>query len=585
MTPEAEKNLSLWLEGPYDTATKEEILQLLQTDPKSLEDAFYTHLSFGTGGLRGLMGVGTNRMNGYTVRATTQGLANYLKKMGKSPLSVCIGYDARHHSRFFAEEAAKVLAGNEIQVFLFRDIRPTPLVSFACRNKKCSAAIMMTASHNPAAYNGYKVYWSDGGQVVPPHDRGILEEVSQVQSPSQVRMVSFLSDPRIEWLGEEIDQLYLDAVSPLQIYPQDNQTSGNNLQIVYTSLHGTGGTLVPKILHRWGFSHVLPVSAQMTPDGDFPTVSSPNPEEPAALAMGKQLLVEKQADLLLATDPDADRVAAVVLHRGQPVTLTGNQLAALCLQHICSGLADQNRLPLRAAFVKSIGTTELFAAICAHFQRPCHNVLTGFKYIAEKIRLWEETPGGPQYLFGGEESFGYLMGSLVRDKDGVSSSALICEAALQAKNRGKTLVDCLEELFYTYGVYQESLLSLNFGETKEGKEQMQQAMSHLRKHIPKTVEGLRVVCLEDCLSSQKKDFLSGQSRPSVLPISDVLLFWLEDKSKILIRPSGTEPKVKIYCAAVKPVVGTLSATEEACTKHCQALAQAAQRLLVNVHES
>lgn len=579
MTPEAQKNLSLWLEGPYDAATKEEILKQLQADPKGLEDAFYTHLSFGTGGLRGLMGVGTNRMNGYTVRATTQGLANYLKKIVQGPLSVCIGYDARHHSRFFAEETAKVLAGNAIRVFLFQDIRPTPLVSFACRNKKCSAAIMITASHNPSAYNGYKVYWSDGGQVVSPHDRGILEEVSCIQDPSQVQTASLLSDSRIEWLGEKMDQLYLDATSTLQIYPQDNQIFGENLQIVYTSLHGTGGTLVPKILHRWGFSHVLPVSAQMTADGDFPTVASPNPEEPAALAMGKQLLVEQQADLLLATDPDADRVAAMVLHRGEPVTLTGNQLAALCLQHICSGLASQGRLPLRAAFVKSIGTTELFTAICAHFQRPCHNVLTGFKYIAEKIRQWEEAPNGLQYLFGGEESLGYLMGSLVRDKDGVSSSALICEAALQAKKQGKTLVDCLEDLFYTYGVYQESLLSLHFGETKAGKEQMQQAMSRLRKHIPKTIEGLRVICLEDCLSSQKKDLLSRRSSPSLLPISDVLLFWLEDKSKILIRPSGTEPKVKIYCAAVKPVVGTLSATEEACTKHCQALAKAAQHLL------
>lgn len=579
MTPEAQKNLSLWLEGPYDAATKEEILKQLQADPKGLEDAFYTHLSFGTGGLRGLMGVGTNRMNGYTVRAITQGLANYLKKIVQGPLSVCIGYDARHHSRFFAEETAKVLAGNAIRVFLFQDIRPTPLVSFACRNKKCSAAIMITASHNPSAYNGYKVYWSDGGQVVSPHDRGILEEVSCIQDPSQVQTASLLSDSRIEWLGEKMDQLYLDATSTLQIYPQDNQIFGENLQIVYTSLHGTGGTLVPKILHRWGFSHVLPVSAQMTADGDFPTVASPNPEEPAALAMGKQLLVEQQADLLLATDPDADRVAAMVLHRGEPVTLTGNQLAALCLQHICSGLASQGRLPLRAAFVKSIGTTELFTAICAHFQRPCHNVLTGFKYIAEKIRQWEEAPNGLQYLFGGEESLGYLMGSLVRDKDGVSSSALICEAALQAKKQGKTLVDCLEDLFYTYGVYQESLLSLHFGETKAGKEQMQQAMSRLRKHIPKTIEGLRVICLEDCLSSQKKDLLSRRSSPSLLPISDVLLFWLEDKSKILIRPSGTEPKVKIYCAAVKPVVGTLSATEEACTKHCQALAKAAQHLL------
>lgn len=566
LDPAIRTNVDSWLKGNYDDETKAIILKLIQENPKELTDAFYTTLSFGTGGLRGLMGVGSNRMNQYTVRAATQGLANYLTKQPKPPQghSVLIGYDSRHHSKFFAEEAAKVMAANQIKTYFFTDLRPTPLVSFGCRYKHCSAAIMVTASHNPSQYNGYKVYWNDGAQVVPPHDLNIINEVNLIRDNSQVKCVDSLTHPLIVLIDEEIDKVYLNVVSKLQLYPNENKNEGHSLKVVYSNLHGTGNTLVSKLLPAWGFSNISQVESQKMPDGSFPTVKQPNPEEKEALKLGIELLESTQGDIFIATDPDADRVGVVVRHQGESVILNGNQIACLCLEHICNSLTKQKKMSERAACIKTIGTTELYQSIADTYGVACFNVLTGFKYIAEKIREWENDPKGHHYIFGAEESYGYLLGTQSRDKDAVLSSALICEMALQAKKQGKTLIDLLNTLYQKHGVFVEKLLSLNFEESKAGKEKMSESMKQLRKNPPKTMLGIPVVVLEDYQNSLKKDLLSGKTEPITLPKSDVLLFWLEDRSKVMIRPSGTEPKVKLYCGVVtEPGRSILESRQEA----------------------
>lgn len=571
-----QKNLNVWLKGHYDAEVKSQIQQLLKEDPKQLIDAFYTHLTFGTGGLRGLMGIGTNRMNFYTVRAVTQGLANYLHKQPKyqnQKPAVLIGYDSRQYSREFAQEAAKVLAGNQIGVYLFQDLRPTPLVSFGCRYQHCLAAIMITASHNPSAYNGYKVYGPDGGQLASPNDQAMIAEVVKVTDPAMVIMTSSLSHSLIQIVGNEIDDAYVQSIASLQNYPEINHQKGHRLKIVYTSLHGTGITLVPKALQAWGFSTLAYVDSQIIPDGSFPSVKTPNPEETQALKMGIDLLLEIEGDLLIATDPDADRIGAVVRHENQAIVLNGNQLIVIYLEHICTALSSQNRLPARAAFIKTVGTTELFTAICQHYQRPCFNVLTGFKHVAEKIREWETQPNGYQYIFGGEESYGYLLGTYARDKDAVISSALIAEVSLHAKLEGKTLVDKLYDLYHKYGIYQESLLSIQFGETKEGKEQMALSMYHLRKTKLMYIHGIRVIALEDYLISTKFDLESGLTELLNFPIADLLLYWLEDGTKVMIRPSGTEPKVKLYCSVCEKQFVNIPEGIASCLKRCHEILQ------------
>lgn len=550
--PVTRKNLDLWLEGPYDDETKSQIKTLIKESPKEAVDAFYCNLSFGTGGMRGIMGVGTNRMNLYTVRAATQGLANYVSRQ-PSPLgghSAFIGYDSRHNSRFFAEEAAKVLAANQIQVYLCKDLRPTPLVSFGCRYKHCTTAIMITASHNPRDYNGYKVYWSDGAQVLPPHDEAIISEVNKITSPVQVKTVTDLKNPLISFVGEEIDRVYIDEGSRLQLYPELNKKHGSELKVVYTSLHGTGITLAPRMFAAWGFTKVKYVDQQIIPDPDFPTATVPNPEEKAALALGIDKLKQTESDILIATDPDADRMGVVVSHQGDPIILTGNQIACICLEHICEGLTDSGKMPKSAAFIKTIVTTELFQAICDGISKPCINVLTGFKYIAEKIRGWENDPHGNAYVFGAEESYGYLYGTLTRDKDAIISSALICEVALHAKRKGLTLVDLLHSLYKKYGVYTDEVLSVIFAESKEGKEQMKACMKKLRENYPKSIGGVPVVRIEDFKTLKIIDCSTGKSKPLHSPVSDVILWWLEDNTKLIARPSGTEPKVKLYCGTV-----------------------------------
>lgn len=544
-------NVDLWLNGHYDEKTKATIRNLLKNNPKEIIDSFYTMITFGTGGMRGIMGVGCNRMNAYTVRAATQGLANYLNKQPPKEHChcVCIGYDSRNESKFFAEESAKVLAANGIEVYLFSEIRPTPLVSFGCRFKNCISGIMVTASHNPPVYNGYKVYWNDGGQVLPPHDKGIIDEVKLITDVDMVKEVALLDHPLIHLVDKDIDEAYIQAIFKLQCYPKENKENGHKIKAVYTSLHGTGITLVPRVLETWGFTNFTTVEKQVIPDGNFTTVTSPNPEEPAALKMGIEQMLSTQSDILLATDPDADRLGVAINHRGEARILTGNQVACICLEHICHALSQQNRLPEKAAFIKTIVTTEMFKAIAATYKRPCFDVLTGFKYIAEKIRQWEQS-GEHEYIFGGEESYGYLLGTFTRDKDAVSASALLCEVALRAKSEGMDLLDLLYKLYRKYGIYREMLISVNYEESKVGKEQMAKAMARLRSDPPTNILGIDVEILEDYDGLISHNLATGQKDALVFPKSNVLRFWLRDGSKIAVRPSGTEPKIKLYGGVV-----------------------------------
>lgn len=579
------RNVNAWLNGAYDEQTKQIIERMLRENPQEVVDAFYTNLSFGTGGMRGIMGVGTNRMNAYTIRACTQGLANYLNKQPKPNNdlhSVLIGYDSRHHSREFAEECAKVFAANQIRVYLYKEIRPTPMVSFGCRYKKCSSAIMLTASHNPPEYNGYKVYWNDGAQVLPPHDQGIVDEVNKITDIHMVKQVPSLEHPLIEWIDGELDQKYLSDIVPLQLYSKDNQVQGKNLKVVYTSLHGTGITMIPEAMKCWGFSNIHLVGPQVIPNGDFPTCKSPNPEEADALKLGIATLKEVQGDVLIATDPDADRVGAVVYHSGEIHRIDGNQMACLMLHHILEALSKQNRLPENAAFVKTIVTSELFQEICKSYQKTCFNVLTGFKYIAEKIREWEQVPDGYKYLFGGEESYGYLYGTLVRDKDAIICSVLICEMALQAKLQGKTLIDKLHEIWKKYGTYIEKLISVKFEDSKAGKDQMNKCMEALQKNPPKKIQDIQVLILEDYFQSKRENFKTGEVEKIDLPKSEVLVFYLEDGTKLVIRPSGTEPKIKIYCGVVRKNFNDIQSAINEGEKHAASLLDALKQDLLKI---
>jgi len=563
--PAAQKNIDIWLSGHYDPSVKDEIRQLLRDNPKEAIDAFYTKLAFGTAGMRGLMGVGSNRMNPYTVRAASQALANYLRKQSDS-LSVFIGYDSRNNSNDFAIESAKVFAGNGIHVYLCRQLRPTPYVSFGCRFKHCSAAVMITASHNPARYNGYKVYWNDGGQVTAPHDENIITEFNAIQDPTQVKSVATVEHPLIEWVGEEVDHAYLQAISKLQLFPEQNRAKGDQLKIVFTSLHGTGITLMPEAMRLWGFNQLMLVEKQMTLDGNFPTVKVPNPEEPETLKMGIDLLNTVKGDLLIATDPDADRVAVAVRSEKGVEVLNGNQIACLCAEHICEGLSKGKGIPPRAAFIKTVVTTEMLRVITEAYHVACFDVLTGFKYIAEKIYQWEQDPKGYQFIFGCEESYGYLMGTQARDKDAILAGVLISEIALQAKLKGKTLVGTLNDLYKKYGYFWEQVKSIQFEESKEGKERMKVVLDGLYGHPPKRIADVNVIKIDDYKVGESTDLITGKKSLMHLPKADMLVFWLEDNTKLIVRPSGTEPKIKIYCGLVKKHFSTVSDAEKSSKK-------------------
>lgn len=519
--------IQAWLDGPYDEETKREIREKLQNDPKSLQDAFFKDISFGTGGLRAEMGVGTNRLNQYTIQKATQALANYLRRVFSGPISVFIGYDVRNNSREFALYTARVLAGNGIRALVTEDICPTPLASFGCRHFGCNAAVMITASHNPPQYNGYKVYWQDGGQIVAPHDQNILAEMQKIRCPDQIQLAP-IDSPLIQYVDDSLDEAYLERLSENRLYSELPP-----LKVLYSPLHGTGGRIIPKALKAWGFSPSL-VEDESTPDGNFPNVASPNPEEATALEKGAKQLIEEGKDLFLATDPDADRVGAVINHHGTAVFLTGNQIACLCLHHICEALHQKKALLKEHTCIKTIVTTELFRKIAASYNLDCIDVLTGFKYIGEKIELWEKEKTPRRYLFGGEESYGYLFGSFVRDKDAISSSALIAEAAAFAKSQEKTLLDRLHLLYERYGVHLQSLTNISLPDGEGGSKILAKLMKNLRENPPQGA--IRI-----------QDY---ESMNTGLPPANVLKFYYQDGSTLVIRPSGTEPKLKIYAEVI-----------------------------------
>lgn len=533
-----QEKINVWLNGNYDVDTKNAIKKL---SPEELADSFYQNLEFGTGGLRGIMGVGTNRMNKYTVGMATQGFANYLKKaLGDKEIKVAISHDCRNNSRFFAETVANVFAANDIKVYLFEDLRPTPELSFAIRYLGLDAGVMCTASHNPKEYNGYKAYWNDGSQLVPPHDKNVITEVEAIKSVDDVKWSG--GEANISILGKEMDDAYLSMVKGLSISPEAIAQQ-HNLKIVYTSIHGTGIVLVPEILKRYGFDNVTVVEEQATPDGNFPTVVYPNPEESEAMSIGLRKAEELNADILLGTDPDADRVGiGVKNHKGEWVLMNGNQTAVLAFTYIMearknAGLAQPNDM-----VVSTIVTTDMINEVAKQNGVACYNVLTGFKWIAQMIR---DKEGKENYVVGGEESFGLMIGNQVRDKDAVSAVALLCEMAAVEKQNGRTLFDKLLELYVKYGYYLESLISIT-KKGMNGHKEIAEMMEGYRNNPPSTINGSAVVELLDYQLQKGKSLKTGQEWSIELPKSNVLQFLLEDGSKISARPSGTEPKIKFY---------------------------------------
>ncbi|HVU57525.1 MAG TPA: phospho-sugar mutase [Puia sp.] len=536
-----QSKVDLWLKGNYDQATKDEINRLKEENPTELTESFYRSLEFGTGGLRGIMGVGTNRMNKYTVGMATQGYANYLKKSfpGKE-IRVAIAHDSRNNSRFFAETTANVFAANGIKVFLFQSLRPTPELSFTIRQLHCQGGVVCTASHNPKEYNGYKAYWDDGGQLVPPHDKNVIKEVEKIASVDEVKWGG--GEANITMIGKDIDEAYIAMVKDLSVYPEIIEKQ-HNLRIVYTPIHGTGIKLVPEVLQRFGFSNVHVVDEQATPDGNFPTVIYPNPEESEAMSIGLKKAKQIDADILLGTDPDADRVGIGIKDkRGEWILMNGNQTAVLAFNYMIEarkvkGLAQSNDM-----VVKTIVTTDLIDEIARRNEVKCYNVLTGFKYIAELIK---EKEGSEHYVIGGEESYGLMIGDRLRDKDAVSAVALLCEMAAYEKDKGRSLYDKLIELYVQYGFYKESLISIT-KKGMNGQKEIADMMSAYRSNPPATINGSPVVELLDYELRSGKNLQTGESWKIALPQSNVLQFILADGSKISARPSGTEPKIKFY---------------------------------------
>ncbi|MBR0076946.1 MAG: phospho-sugar mutase [Bacteroidales bacterium] len=538
--------VNTWLNDNYDIETKNEIRRLMAEDQNELNESFYRTLEFGTGGLRGIMGVGPNRMNKYTVTAATQGLANYMKKnFPDTELKVAVAHDSRNNSRFFAEVTAQVMAANGIHCYLFEDLRPTPELSFAVRHLHCQAGVMVTASHNPKEYNGYKAYWDDGGQIVPPHDKAIIAEVNAVTTLSQIRWEG--NPDKIQIIGKDVDDVYLDKILALSVNPEAIRRH-HDLSIVYTPLHGTGITMVPKALEMYGFTNVTVLESQHTPDGNFPTVASPNPEEKTAMELAIRKADEIGADLVLATDPDADRVGIAVRNdHGEMELFNGNMTGSLLVYHLLSQWQKNGRLTGKEFTVKTIVTTELIRAIAESFNVECFDVLTGFKYIAEKIK--EQV--GHTFIVGGEESYGYLVGDFVRDKDAVSACCMIAELAACLADEGKTLYTQLKELYVKYGFYKEELLSI----TKKGQSgaaEIQKMMADFRSCPPKAINGSEVTKVIDYKASTATSS-DGTVTTIDLPKSDVLQFFTADGTKVTVRPSGTEPKIKFYFGAKEPL--------------------------------
>lgn len=528
-----------WLNGNYDQTTKDEIKKMQQERPDELIEAFYQNLEFGTGGLRGIMGVGTNRMNKYTVGMATQGYVNYLKQVF-GDVKVAIAHDSRNNSRYFAVTAAKVFAANGAKVFLFEDMRPTPELSFAIRSLGCQGGVVCTASHNPKEYNGYKAYWNDGSQLVPPHDKNVIAEVEKIASVDDVKWTG--SEENIIAIGKEMDEKYVEMVKSLSIYPEVIAKQ-SDLKIVYTSIHGTGIKMVPPVLDRFGFKNVHIVKEQMQPDGNFPTVAYPNPEESEAMSYGLKLAKELDADILCGTDPDADRIAIGVKDdKGKWVLMNGNQTAVLAFNYLMEARRTKGIAKPNDMVITTIVTTPMIDSIAAGNSVNCYRVLTGFKWISELIRQKE---GKENYIIGGEESFGLMIGDQIRDKDGVSAVALLCEMAAYEKEKERNLYEKMIDLYVQYGFYKEHLISIT-KKGMDGQQQIAAMMESYRKNPPATINGQSVVMLMDYEKQTKKNLMTGEEWKLELPKSNVLQFVLDDMTFISARPSGTEPKIKFY---------------------------------------
>jgi phosphoglucomutase len=536
-----EERVALWLNDDYDADTKAKIREYQQNNPDELTEAFYRDLEFGTGGLRGIMGVGTNRMNKYTVGAATQGLANYLKQQfPNQEISVAIAFDSRNNSAYFADITADVLSANGITCHLFPELRPTPVLSFAVRYLHCQSGVMVTASHNPKEYNGYKVYWNDGGQLVPPHDKNVIAEVNKIKSLHDTRWQR--NPDKVHIIDSSLDEAYLKLVHGLSLHPEAIAAQ-KQLKIIYTPLHGTGITMVPKALKMYGFENISIVKEQAVSDGNFPTVKSPNPEEKSALVMAIAQAEAEKADLVLATDPDADRVGIAVRNsKGEMILLNGNMTGSLLVHYLLSQWKALNKINGKQFVVKTIVTTELIKRMADAYQVPCFDVLTGFKYIAEKIK---EHEGKMTFIGGGEESYGYLAGDFVRDKDAVIACCLIAEMTAFYANQGKSLYQMLLEIYHEYGFYKEDLLSLT-KQGKSGAEEIAAMMVNYRNNPPKEIGGQKVVMMKDIQAGIAYHLDKGTQETIALPKSNVLQFFTADGSKITVRPSGTEPKIKFY---------------------------------------
>jgi phosphoglucomutase len=541
----------VWLSGDYDAETKKKVQEMLDADDSTeLIECFYKDLEFGTGGLRGIMGVGTNRMNIYTVGAATQGLANYLRKnYGKNAeIKVVVGHDCRNNSRLFAETTANIFSANGIKVFLFEDLRPTPEISFAIRELGCQSGVVVTASHNPKEYNGYKAYWEDGAQVIPPHDTGIISEVNKIKD---IKDIKFKGDSSlIEIIGENVDRIYLDKIKALSLSP-DVVARQKNLKIVYTPIHGTGITLIPRALKMFGFENVYGVDSQNVISGDFPTVVSPNPEEPAALKLAVERAKEIDADIVMASDPDADRMGIAVKNdKGEWILMNGNQTAQMFVYYLIRRNKELGRLKGNEYIVKTIVTTEQIAAMAKAYKVPYYDVYTGFKWIANVMR---EQEGKKRYLGGGEESYGFLVQDFVRDKDAVSACVMMAEICAWAKDNGKTIYELMQDIYLEFGFSKEKGISV-VKKGKAGAEEIKKMMNQLRSCPPEEIAGSKVVVIKDYASLRRIDLVSGTSTQMEMPeTSNVLQYFTQDGTKISVRPSGTEPKIKFYVEVRLPL--------------------------------
>ena len=547
---DVKKKAQVWLDGNYDEATKSAVRAMLEnSDSTELVESFYKDLEFGTGGLRGIMGVGTNRMNIYTVGSATQGLSNYLKKeFAGGQISVVVGHDSRNNSRLFAETAADIFSANGIKVYLFEALRPTPEISFAIRHLGCQSGIVITASHNPKEYNGYKAYWSDGAQVIAPHDHNIINEVNKIKSVDDIKFQG--NKELIQIIGEDIDSVYLDKISKLTLSP-DSIKRNKDMKIVYTPIHGTGITVIPRALKMYGFENIIDVPEQNVISGDFPTVISPNPEEPAALQMAVDKAKEVDADIVMASDPDADRVGIAVKNdKGEWILVNGNQTAMMLVYYLVKRWSELGKITGKEYLVKTIVTTELIATMAKKFKVPYFDCYTGFKWIAAIIR---EQEGKMQYIGGGEESYGFLCQDFVRDKDAVSACVMIAEVAAWAKDNGKTVYELIQDIYLEFGFSKEKGISV-VKKGKSGAEEIKQMMSGFRVAPPKELAGSQVVVIKDYSTLRMIDVLAGKTESLEMPeSSNVLQYFTADGTKVSVRPSGTEPKIKFYIEVKLPI--------------------------------